>query len=265
MNDPIKHVVLLMMENRSFDQMLGALQSINPDIDGVNPDGPTRWNPVNANNDPIYQQASTKKQVHFDPKHEHVNVMRHLANGNMGFVLDFFDSYKHDGIMADDIQDIMRYFQLDYLPALHALARDFTVCDRWFSSLPGPTWPNRFFALSGTSSGIVTMPSGVEELNPEVYFNQYQTTIFDLLDGKNIPWNVFFFDVPSSLVFPHQRRPQNLSKYRKMDLEGDFFKLAAKYKTVGDFPLFSLIEPKYFGTDQNDDHPPHNILKGEKR
>jgi phospholipase C len=49
-----------------------------------------------------------------------------------------------------------------------------------------------------------------------------------------------------------------------MDGDDDFFKLAARYRKAGDFPRFSLIEPKYFGTDQNDDHPPHNIMKGEK-
>ena len=264
MNDPIQHVVLLMMENRSFDHMLGALQSVNPDIDGVKPDGPPNWNPVGANNDPVYQTETTANCVRFDPKHEHVNVMRQLADGNKGFVLDFFETYKHEGINSEDIQDIMRYYRLDHLPALHALARDFTVCDRWFSSLPGPTWPNRFFALSGTSSGIVTMPSGVGELNPKAYFQQNQTTIFDLLDAQNVSWNVFYYDIPSSLIMVRQRRLQNLAKYRKMDCGDDFFKLAARYKNTGDFPRFSFIEPKYFGTDQNDDHPPHNIMKGEK-
>lgn len=264
MNDPIKHVVLLMMENRSFDHMLGALQAVNPEIDGVSPEGPHRTNPVNAQGDPIYQLKTTKNRVRFDPHHEHLNTMRQLLNGNQGFVLDFFETYKHEGIAPDDIQDVMTYFQLDYLPALHTLARDFTVCDRWFSSLPGPTWPNRYFALSGTSSGIVSMPSGAGSLDPKVYFQQCQTTIFDLLDKKNIPWNVFYYDVPASLVFPNQRRPQNLMKYRKMDGSGGFFKLAENYKDAADFPMFSLIEPKYFGTDQNDDHPPHNIMKGEK-
>jgi hypothetical protein len=87
---------------------------------------------------------------------------------------------------------------------------------------------HRFFALSGTSSGIVTMPSGAGNLDPKVYFQQSQTTLFDLLDARNISWNVFYYDIPSSLVMPHQRRPQNVANYRKMDGDNDFFKLAAQ-------------------------------------
>jgi len=136
-DDGIKHVVLLMMENHSFDQMLGALQEVFSELDGVTPElAATRTN-LTFSNVPIAQQKTTERQMHFDPLHEHVNVMAQLQDNNGGFVKEFQKAYPH--CSADDLKDVMGYYPLDFLPALHALGRDFTICDNWFSSLPGPT------------------------------------------------------------------------------------------------------------------------------
>jgi phospholipase C len=156
--DPIEHVVLLMLENHSFDQMLGSLQSEYVELDGVNIESPSgRFNlDVQGNN--VFQVPTIEQQLEHDPKHETENVLSQISNGNSGFVKDYQLNVK--GTTSQNRQDIMGYYPPDYLLALYQLGQHYTVCDHWFSSLPGPTWPNRFFALSGTSSGRVLMPEG---------------------------------------------------------------------------------------------------------
>jgi phospholipase C len=252
----ITHVVLLMLENHSFDQMLGCLQEVYPDLDGIdiNTTSP-RFNLDLAGN-PVYQIPGDEQQVPLDPKQEHRFVMDQIANANSGFVTDFQKNVK--GNTTQDRQYIMSYYLLGRLQALHELGKNFTVCDRWFSSLPGPTWPNRFFALSGTSSGRVLMPEGVQHLRLKEIFVQNQTTLFDRLRESGISSRIYYYDFPSSLLLNRQRLPQNLLGYRRIK---HFFNDVLDEQT---FPAFVFIEPKYFGADQNDDHPPHNIFKAEK-
>jgi phospholipase C len=257
-NDPIKHVVLLLLENRSFDQMLGCFQEVYPNLDGIDANAPAR---VNSDGVKQYPQVPTDaQQMPVDPRHEKDHVLNQLNDGNAGFVRDFAEFY---GATAsdDDRQLIMSYYPHMFLHALHRMARDFTICDHWFSSVPGPTWPNRFFAFSGTASGRVDMPDGIKHPDLDnLIFRQHQTTLFDRLNEAGKSWKVYFYDFPSSLILTHQREPHNLLKYHKID---KFFQEVAHLKAE-DFPEFSLIEPKYSGQDQNDDHPPHNIMKGEK-
>jgi phospholipase C len=146
---PIKHVVVLMLENHSFDQMLGSM----PDVDGV--DG-GRSNRDTAGRE-YFQTPITATSLKDDPMHDLPNVLRQLEGDNANFVLDFSEAYS--GSSAEERQQIMGYYTPGELSALHALAQHFTVCDRWYSSVPGPTWANRFFVHSGTSNGFVTMPT----------------------------------------------------------------------------------------------------------
>jgi phospholipase C len=260
MSDPFKHVVLLMLENHSFDQMLGCMTDVYPHLEGVRPNAP------NVNRDDqgreYPQHPHVRLQMKPDPKHESANALGQLKGGNGGFIKDYLGVYGEKA--RDACPDIMGYFPRGSLPALHVLAEQFTICDHWFSSLPGPTWPNRFFALSGTSNGRVLMPDGVKQLG--MLWTQTQDTIFDRINQRNervkeekISWHVYFYDFPSSLILRHQRRPENLANYRRINR---FFEEARGPEA--DFPNFAFIEPKYFGIDQNDDHPPHNIMKAQK-
>src|ERR1700694_3655686 len=82
--DPIKHVVLLLLENRSFDQMLGCFQEVYPDLEGVDPNAPPR---VNSDGVKQYQQEPTKtEQMPVDPRHETNHVLNQLKDENSGFV-----------------------------------------------------------------------------------------------------------------------------------------------------------------------------------
>src|SRR5262249_6189815 len=153
-------------------------------------------------------------------------------------------------------QYIMGYYGLGFLPALHALARDFTICDHWFASVPGPTWANRFFVLSGTSLGRVKMPEDLKHLNLHRYD---QPTLFDRLNDQNITCNSYSPDSPVSWTLPHQLDPHNAARYFPIE---DFF--ADARGAEADFPQFCFIEPRYSGVDQNDDHPPHDVMKAQK-
>jgi phospholipase C len=255
-HDPIRHVVMLIPENHSFDQMLGDLKKVYPDLDGVDPARP------GMNQDPAgaeYRQLpTTERMIALDPHHEVPHVAVQLSNHNGGFVRDFVASYPQTDAATRAL--IMNYYPLGFLPVLHRLAQDFTVCDGWFSSLPGPTWPNRFFALSGTSNGRVNMPDdGTRKADLPGYFQQTQDTLFDRLNDCGIHWKVYFHDIPQTTVFVNQREPHNAARYFYID---KFFDDARGPEN--EFPQFCLVEPDYLGFEQNDDHPPHDIMRGEK-
>jgi phospholipase C len=251
--DPIEHVVVLMMENRSFDHMLGSLRSVNPTLDGIDTHAPG-FNLDHTDNNRRYDQApTTTTALAQDPKHDVANVRTQLEVGGPcgGFVTDFRMAY-HTDVAAT--QEVMGYYEYGTLPVLHALASAFTICDRWFSSVPGPTWTNRLFVHSGTSLGRVEMPDPPFDLNLHLYS---QDTLYDRLNDANIPWHVYYGDVPQSLVLTHQLRPRNAARYRPLQ----------RFFTDGrgradDFPAFAFIEPNYFSS-QNDQHPPSDVLRGE--
>jgi len=147
----------------------------------------------------------------------------------------------------------MGYFDRGFLPVLHTLAESFAVCDRWFSSLPGPTWPNRFFVHSGTSLGHVKMPNGVFHPNLHLYD---QPTVYQRLSEQAIDWAIYFGDFPQSIVMTQQWLYSD--RYRPMT---KFFE--ASQAAPVDFPQYSFIEPTYFGAAENDQHPPSDVFAGE--
>ena len=102
--DPIKHVIVLMLENRSFDQMLGCLF---PRIDGVDPNNPGENS--DAAGTPYRQQPIPASSFPFDPAHEWENVMEQISNGNSGFVRNFAKTHPAAKPGAD-YQGIMNYF-----------------------------------------------------------------------------------------------------------------------------------------------------------
>jgi phospholipase C len=274
MGDPIRHVVVLLLENRSFDQMFGCFSEVYPDLDGIDrlhphvnrlpPESASGRQEIFAQRPTTLRQMPWRKPYLWDPHHEvsHVRVQLEGTNDHPeqmgGFVSDFVQAYPTSTDEAR--QYVMDYFPLGFLPALHALGRDFTICDRWFSSLPGPTWPNRFFALSGTASGRVDMPGdGTNHIDVPGYFHQRQATLFDRLNEKGIYWKSYFHDIPQSWVLRRPRLPHNVARYFYID---EFFDDARGQ--ADDFPLFCYIEPDFLGFQQNDDHPPHDVMKGEK-
>lgn len=251
-NDPIKHVVVLMFENHSFDEMLGCLRQVYPELEGVNPEAQRTNRDASGN---VYrQEPTTDTTVQPDPKHELRNVLLQLKDENGGFVLDYSLDYPETNSVQR--QRIMGYYELGVLPAIHELAQQFTICDHWFASVPGPTWTNRFFVHSGTSLGRVEMPTIT---SPGQFFGYGQDTIFDRLNEQEISWRVYYGDVPQSLALAHQRSARNAWRYYR--LEG-FSEDASGPEE--DFPQYTFIEPNYLWDGQNDDHPPHTTMAAQQ-
>ena len=252
--DPIKHVVVLMLENRSFDQMLGCMQQVVPGLEGIDVTEvpPVCYNDCTRNARRYYQTPDPERCLDPSPSHEHKDSLQQINNNKMdGFV----DNYAGvDGSSEDHYQDIMGYYPRGSLPVIHTLAQSFLICDHWYSSLPGPTWPNRFFAHSGTCNGHVTMPSGT--FHPDLpSCNQPQDTIYDRLD-KKVTWEIYHDGMPQSLVL------------RKLwDRVDHFHDMATFWQDMAgsesSFPQYCFIEPCYRGSDENDQHPPADVMNGE--
>jgi phospholipase C len=191
-----------MLENHSFDQMLRCMKEIYPHLEGVD-----------VARDDVHQAPDYPDRGHFipqlhirhrifdpDPVHEHINVLRQL-NPEYGYIVDYLQAYPH--VSFEKKSEVMGIYPRGFLPVLHTLAEHYAICDHWYSSLSGPTWPNRFFIHSGTANGHVKMPNGVSDKNWHVYD---QVTVYDRLSENEISWKIYHHGMPQSLVMLHQLR-----------------------------------------------------------
>jgi len=253
--DSFSHVFVLMLENRSFDQMIGALKG----VDGVDSQ---RFN-LDQSGKAFFQNAGALDRLSAkdtDPGHEFDETNTQIAGGSMGEFIKNFENVCNDrGVNVDIIEQykpqIMQFF--DKLPILHTLASNFVVCDKWFSSLPGPTWPNRSFVHSGTSNGIVSMP---EDLSSILDFRFYpQSTIYNKLASANIDWRIYHSGISQTIIFPRLWRYLPTSHYSRFDnFESDL------KKPTNEIPNYVFIEPDFFGEDRTDQHPPGSVTAGER-
>jgi phospholipase C len=161
----VKHLVVLMKENRSFDQMLGYLERDGmPEVDGL--DGEESNDDLDGNPQRVFEWGPDQTSFHppqdhtgkiLDPCHSKACVARQLAGGNGGFVENFLETRKdREGraveIPAEYRRLPMGYYGARHLPVYDHLARNYCVCDAWHSSIPGDTWPNRLYSLAGEES-----------------------------------------------------------------------------------------------------------------
>lgn len=213
----ITNIVVLMMENRSFDHMLGFLYPAGPNFEGLtgnesNPTGvpaaPTatvfKISPTDPNIsaypgvDPAEGFISTNFQL-FCTK----NAPTPPLATNQGFVTSWNQDIQPspgwpaspDWVMNAPIPTIMGMFTPDTLPILSALAKGYAVCDQWFGSVPTETLPNRAFLHSATSQGIVTDSRPKPDNKTPIVFTS--PTIFTSLTNKGITWGVYGYDLPS--------------------------------------------------------------------
>lgn len=168
---PITNLFVLVLENRAFDHMLGfsgitgtdAVSGLGTSINGLLG---TESNSFNGATFTVSKPAEFSMTV--GPGHEFPDALEQLSGAraryppggpypkidNSGYVADFVAS----GGQANP-GDIMKCYDPSQLPVLVALANEFAVCDNWFSSMPGPTWPNRFFTLAASSGGLDHSPT----------------------------------------------------------------------------------------------------------
>ncbi len=260
----IQHFVVLMFENRSFDHLLGYTALKNPQIDGLATTRSNRQDPANPNSPVVTATRATAYAMPFDPSHEFADVAGQLhAPGTPadpitmgGFV---FSALQVANSFADAAR-VMEGFQEDQIPVLSALARDFAVCNGWFSSLPGPTWPNRMFIHAATSGGLTDSPGTAQILQGFQFPNG---TIYERLGAAGLDWRIYHDGLPQAAgvdwLRPHYINPVT-ARFRGMD------EFAADV-AGGDLPAYTFIEPRYdTGSSYqngNSMHPMNDIRQGE--
>jgi phospholipase C len=226
----IDHVFVLMLENRSYDHLFGS--------------GRPQATPIPAT---ANFAAGAPDRCPQDPPHEFADVQGQVHGGAMdGFVTDL----QRRGFVAAQ------------LPTLNELADRYVLFDNWFSSLPGPTWPNRFFVHAATSGGLCTSPSSFQSAGavilPDEHYQFDNGTLFDLLDAKfpgETPWRVYHGDVsPQVLALPgmvpryYQGNKYFRSTYPTSQPDGapndDGF-AADVNSSAGYAPRYTFIEPAF--------------------
>jgi phospholipase C len=213
---PITNVFVVMLENHSFDNMLAM-----SNIPGIVAATTSNSNSYSGNTYPV--QNSAPLSMPTDPGHEFADVLEQLAGpgatyqaggtypaiNNSGFAANYATSTTEGPAPpASDIGDVMACFATStQLPVLYQLATEFAVCDHWYSSLPGPTWPNRFFLHGASSSGLDDSPTTAEMVKwelPDDGFQYPHGSIYQALAKAAIPYR-FYNDTTGF--------PQELSLY----------------------------------------------------
>jgi phospholipase C len=254
--DSLKHIVVLMMENRSFDHMLGALKEQDGRIDGLtgnetNPD-------TNGNDAKVQPLAEFQGQLDPDPDHHFPAVDLQIygdGGSRVANMQGFVKSYFHQRGDVNHSRKILYYFTPDKLPVLTTLATEFAVFNGWFSSIPGPTICNRAFAHYGTSFGQISMDI--------FYLKEPYKSIYERMVKAGRTAKLYYYDPASStmeVVNLLQHEPQLFGTYRQFleDCER------------GTLPEYCFVEPNYSDHDSdsgeelaNDQHPDHHVQAGE--
>src|SRR5260370_24221921 len=256
--DSVKERGVVMVENRSFDQMLGFSQSDQWKIDGLKGDETnvdSKGGAAKVSSDARYAGDFTP-----DPGHAVLDTLTQLyVNAKTPVTQDpsmggFVQSYEGKTGNPQDAHRIMKCFAPQRLPTLVSLAQQFAVCDRWFSSVPGPTFPNRAYAHGSTSVGPVDM--GVDCLH-------MSKTLYELLAENNLYSRIYYHDSTMAMTF---KGLMNHGLY--FDQIDDFFSDCSKNR----LPVYSFVEPRYANSEDDttntffsasDQHPDHNVENRE--
>lgn len=289
--EQIEHVVLLMLENRSLDNVLGWLYETGMPARVVPEGSSSNFNGV-AGHDLFNEYKGTKLPVlhgtdkcsqplrvpRLDPNEPYDDVtvqlfadgygkmppMKPGAKAHMkGFAYNYDAVYESWG----ELGEVMGAYRPPQLPALSGLARHYAVSDRWFSSVPTQTNPNRAFSLCGTSLGrVVNGPLAVEH---------FQTrTIWNALPA-GVSWGLYFHDVwKEGKCFTQYTFPY-IDKAKAAARSAEIAKIETFYQRAktGKLPAFSYLEPawgygkgtpdSFVGKQGNDYHPPTWVGPGE--
>lgn len=250
-NGPIKTIVVLVMENRSFDHMLGYLNRQNPEIDGLSG---AEFNMVN--NRTLFV-SDTAEFVDPDPGHSYQAIEEQV----FGPGLQFQDPPPMSGFATNAERvhpgmsnNVMRAFRPEVVPVTTALAMEYTVFDRWFASVPSSTQPNRFFVHSATSHGLLA------NQQEKLAAGLPQRTIMEDVAEAGLTFGVYYQNLPTLLFYSNMR----LAKYTKnfLDYDPNFKAHAA----AGTLPNYVVVEQRYFdmrSSPANDDHPSHDVSQGQ--
>jgi phospholipase C len=233
----VKTIVLMMMENRSYDHWLGARGLVESKPGDGLVAGMSNKDATGAVV-PIFPVAPTDYCVPDPPHGWDLAHVQFNSGANDGFVVAH--QMEHPGDIS-----VMQYMQRADLPVTWALADQYAVCDRWFASVMGPTWPNRMYWLTGTSMGMQS-----NDLPPAGYT---APTIFDRLAAANVEFTIYYGDVPFVPLLGGAAQAAVAGRLQRMT---KFYDDAAAGKLP---PVVYLDPPFSFG----DDHPPHDPEYGQ--
>lgn len=286
-NLAIEHVFVLMLENHSFDHLLG-LSGI-PGINGLvgNETNEIQYRGTNIT---CKVNKGTNDPILTDPGHEFLDALEQLcgpktknpfpagpypAINNSGFVSNYAASTGRPG--KPHFGDVMGACDsASQVPVLYKLATEFAVCDHWFSSMPGPTWPNRLFAMGASSSGLDDSPTKrnyLDWINPLKGFEYVNGSIFQHLQNYGLkyrlyndrldqfaalsnPWSAGSIAIVTMLRGIHMYNVNSFDRFAS-DLQGDY-----PYQ-------YTFIEPNYGDVVGNDydggssQHPMDSLAAGE--
>jgi phospholipase C len=288
----VKHVIVVMQENHSFDNYFGALAyapgspyhapaagrtgcagNDHRCVDGLrcalDPGGALHCSNTNLDDD-----GSTVAAFH-DPNrcpgpdvdhgwastHREVNFAQPNATRRQplldGFVRVNDETEQQDGTESPTDDETMGFYTQDDLPFYYDLAQQFAISDRFFSPMLGPTFPNRAYFAAATSFGHV---STADQIPPLEGYRPVGGTIWDLLDRNGVSWADYYQDLPQAASF----RPLGSTV-----IDPHFQLLpvfVAQAAGLGDLPAVSFVDPDFgaLGTaTENDEHPPTDIQRGQ--
>jgi phospholipase C len=265
----IQHIVQLMLENRSFDHMLGFLYQGKTGPNGVPFEGllgtesnlDSSGNPVK-----VYQIDTTQQNAYFmpgaDPGEGYANTNSQLFGTgsapnppvatNLGFVTNFAAAIKWDGenkrtvLPGTVASNIMGVFPPSAVPVLSGLARGFAVCDHWFSSAPTETFPNRAFACAATSQGHMSDSASSYTVQ----------SIFGLMTAHEQSWKIYGYDAEplTRANYPDTQSAPDTCFGKFTDFQADC--------AAGSLAQYSFLEPSW-GSSGNSHHPNYDVALGE--
>ena len=266
--DNIKTIIVVMMENRSFDHVLGYLSLDGKDVNGLSADPTWQENFTNLYGGKTYpiHALSPSTQLIPDPPHDRTPISTQIktpcANGGCPELGGFVASYATRNPPPADLSMVMGYYTAGALPVYDFFAKNFTICDSWFAPLPTGTQANRLMAMAGESA----ISDNVSGFLPE------QSLVYDWLTAHGASWCVYqsggFF--PFFSLMPKWLPEIVTSLALPLDGNGGRFRRYSRFKedwtNSSNLPQVIFIEPEY--TDgphrvPNDDHSPTGVAPGQ--
>ncbi len=215
----IQHIVVLMMENHSFDNYLGTMTGRGDGLP-LGADGLPAAENADKDGKPVrsYHLGSTH-QVKDNPSQSWHATHQQWNDGGM----DGFVTATQEAQPEADPGVAMGYWTEQDLPFYHGLARTFPVLDRWFASCLGPTFPNRRFLIAGTANGLV------DDLPLHLLDYPAAGTIFDSLTQHGISWTNYH-----PVTGDHHSRLRNYARYRRRAAKRRLAWLSRGLKNIAD-------------------------------
>ncbi len=230
---PVRHIIVIMQENHSFDTYLGRLNQpgfYGQEVDGITPE---MANP-DAEGTPVHPEHAPSLCLS-DPAHSW-NAMHDLWNQG-----------RNDGFARINGRKALHYYDEQDLPFYYALANQFAVGDRYFASAMTQTFPNRFYLMAATSFGHVA------NVLPASHDDYHQRTIFDAMTAHGVSWKYYTDGLGYMMLFgpTYTANPDKLAKVDQF----------ASDLSTGNLPSVVFLDSDWESSE--DEHPSQNVQIGQ--